>query len=299
MQRLIFFYVCLIYFTISGQGQSMSWRDIVKKLQTERPRPDKIIAYDLDSLQFGELWLPAGQGPFPVVLLIHGGCWRADLPGTELLAFAAEDLKKQGFAVWNIEYRRVGHPGAGYPGTFRDVARAADYLTTLGRQYPLDLSQVIASGHSAGGHLALWTALRPNLPDTSPLYTAAPLKIHAVVSLAGIGNLKYFDHYGAPACGEETITQLIDRNHRGDAGYKDTSPAEMGLASAKFWLINGVYDAAVPPHVALNYSVQLKSTNQMAEIVLVQDAGHFEIIVPWTEAWKIVQSTFKKAIAWK
>lgn len=297
MQRLIIFYVCVIYFAISGQCQSMSWRDIVKKLQTERPRPDKIIAYDLDSLHFGELWLPAGEGPFPVVLLIHGGCWRADLPGTELLAFAAEDLKKQGFAVWNIEYRRVGHPAAGYPGTFQDVALAADYLTTLGQQYPLDLSRIIASGHSAGGHLALWTALRANLPDTSPLYVAEPLKIHSVVSLAGIGNLKYFDHYGAPACGQETISALIDRDHRADAGYKDTSPVEMGPTAAKFWLINGVYDAAVPPHVALNYVQQLKSTPQVTELVIIQDAGHFEIIVPWSEAWKIVLSTYKKAIA--
>lgn len=295
MRGIIIFYCWTIFFVPLVQGQTMSWRDIMAKLSKSRPKADKIIPYGPDSLQFGELWLPASPGPYPVVLLVHGGCWRADLPGTELLVYAAQALKEEGYAVWSVEYRRVGHAGGGYPGTFLDLAMAADHLTKLAGEHRLDLSRVVASGHSAGGHLALWLALRSNLPSTSGLYVKAPLQIKAVVSLAGIGDLKYFDRAGAPACGEETIDLLINRAVRQETGFTDTSPVEMGLAPMTFWLINGVYDAAVPPHVALNYLEKIKPQGQAAELVLIQNAGHFEIIVPWTKAWPQVLATFKKA----
>ena len=125
------------------------------------PRGEK-FSYGEDPLQFGELYLPAGDGPFPVVVLIHGGCWLAEFDQAHLrsLAVAARD---SGFAVWNVEYRRVGNPGGGWPGTFLDVAAGTDYLRELARQHPLDLEQVVPVGHSAGGHLALWLAMRSQL----------------------------------------------------------------------------------------------------------------------------------------
>ena len=99
----------------------------------------------------------------------------AELPGPELLAWQAEALRQQGFAVWSVSYRRVGHEGGGYPGTFTDVAQAADHLRELAKTQPLDLARITASGHSAGGHLALWLAARPGPPLCSRLHAAAPL----------------------------------------------------------------------------------------------------------------------------
>ena len=93
-----------------------------------RTAADERIAYGPDALQFGELWLPRRQGRHPVIVLIHGGCWRADLPGLELMDYMAADLRDRGYAVWNLEYRRIGHPGGGYPGTFRDIAAGVDHL---------------------------------------------------------------------------------------------------------------------------------------------------------------------------
>jgi acetyl esterase/lipase len=83
-----------------------------------RPRPaaTQRIHYGDAPSQFADLWLPSGDGVHPVVVMIHGGCWRADLPGLELMAYAAEDLRQHGFAVWNVEFRRLGEPGGGYPG---------------------------------------------------------------------------------------------------------------------------------------------------------------------------------------
>ena len=95
-------------------------------------------------------------------------------------------MKREGIAAWSIEYRRVGDAGGGWPGTFEDVAAGFDYLRVLGKDYPLDLTHVIVSGHSAGGHLAYWLAGRPNVPEESPLHKPQPaLAMHGVVALAG------------------------------------------------------------------------------------------------------------------
>ena len=111
--------------------------------------PDQIISYCHDPAQFGELRVPAGKGPFPVAIVIHGGCWMkfADLYNTAPMADA---LRNAGVATWNIEYRRADQEGGGWPETFQDIAAAADHLRTLAGSYRLDLNKVIAVGHSAG-----------------------------------------------------------------------------------------------------------------------------------------------------
>ncbi|HUR42048.1 MAG TPA: alpha/beta hydrolase, partial [Verrucomicrobiae bacterium] len=114
--------------------------------------------YGRDPQQFGELRLPEGAGPFPVVMLLHGGCWLAEYD-YKYMGHLAEAFKRMGVATWNVEYRRIGN-GGGWPATFRDAAAAADKLAALGKEYPLDLSRAITLGHSAGGQLALWVAGR-------------------------------------------------------------------------------------------------------------------------------------------
>jgi acetyl esterase/lipase len=139
---------------------------------THGARPER-IAYGKDPSQFGELWLPAQPGKAPVVVMIHGGCW-LDSYGLDLMNGLAGDLRERGVAVWNIEYRRLGQPGGGYPGTFQDVAAAVDALRGLAARYPLDLGHMAAVGHSADGHLALWAAARRRLPAASPLRAPDP-----------------------------------------------------------------------------------------------------------------------------
>src|SRR5689334_19990376 len=142
------------------------------------------FAYGVEPLQFGDLYLPNGPGPHPVVILIHGGFWRAPYDLT-LMQGLAQDLVQNRIAAWNIEYRRLGDAGGGWPGTFQDVARAADYLAALALPYSLDLTRVVPVGHSAGGHLALWLATRSRLPRNSKLTVSnTPLSLSGVVSLA-------------------------------------------------------------------------------------------------------------------
>ena len=111
----------------------------------------------------------------------------------------AAALTEEGIATWNIEYRRLGNDGGGWPGTFRDVASAADLLRTLAREHALDLTRVIAIGHSAGGHLAMWLAARPKMPQGSDVYSSNPLKLAGVVNLDGPGDLKAPSRFSSPS----------------------------------------------------------------------------------------------------
>ncbi len=148
---------------IVGACQGQSSRDILT-----RPAPpvDHRLSYGTDEFQFGDLRLPKGAGPHPVAIVIHGGCWMSEY-GLSYMGHLSAALTEAGVATWCVEYRRVGNQGGGWPGTFEDVARAADHLRKIAKTYPLDLNQVIAVGHSAGGHLALWLAARKLLPKDS------------------------------------------------------------------------------------------------------------------------------------
>ena len=122
--------------------------------------PPRQIAYGDHPDQVGNLHLPLGEGPWPTVVLVHGGFWKWGWDRT-LMTRLAHDLANRGFAVWNIEYRRVGQEGGGWPGTFEDVAAAVDGIAGLDG---VDAGRVVTIGHSAGGHLALWLAARHRIP---------------------------------------------------------------------------------------------------------------------------------------
>lgn len=148
-----------------------------------RPRTYR---YGAHASQRADLHLPDGSGPHPVIVLIHGGSWAATY-GKIIMRPVACELARRGWAVWNIEYRRIGRgQGGGWPVTFEDVAAAIDHLTLVDE--PIDLDRVVGLGHSAGGHLALWAAGRYKLADDAP--GARPLVcLAAVVSQAGVNDL--------------------------------------------------------------------------------------------------------------
>ena len=142
----------------------MQSEDILSK---QPPTADLRFPYGQDPNQFVDVRLPEGKGPHPVVFFIHGGYWRAKYDLTYAGHLCAA-LKKAGIATWNVEYRRVGNQGGGWPGTFDDVATAVDVLPSLVREAAgggvISDEPALLAGHSAGGHLALWAASRHNLP---------------------------------------------------------------------------------------------------------------------------------------
>jgi acetyl esterase/lipase len=261
-----------------------------------RPRAtaDHRLSYGADALQFGELWLPQGSGRHPVIVLIHGGCWRADLPGLELMDYMAADFRDRGYAVWNLEYRRIGHPGGGYPGSFQDVAAGLDHLRTLATQYGLDLRRVVVSGHSAGGHLALWTAGRDRLPSGSPLRVNHPLPIRGVVSLAGIADLDAYRRTGPEACGgPSTIDGLVGVQQPGGRDiFADTSPPALLPLGDRQTVISGALDPIVPARFGEDYAAAAAASGDRAHSVVLEGAGHFELIDPTSAIWPRIVDAF-------
>jgi acetyl esterase/lipase len=256
-------------------------------MQQPRRRPDAVIRYGPAEAQVAELFLPKGNGPHPVIVLLHGGCFLKAFEGLAQTSAIAADLAGRGYAVWNLDYRKLGEPGAGYPGTFQDVATGIDRIRDEAGRYGLDTRRVVALGHSAGGHLALWAASRGKLPADSPLRTADPLPIAAAISLAGIGDLKGQGKVFGLPCGEDTLDRLLDTAHR-KAPYADTSPAELLPTGAKVVMVHGVYDSVMPPYTGLAYVQAVRRAGDRAEVVTIPDAGHFDLVIPSTAAWKTI-----------
>ncbi|RZJ03260.1 MAG: alpha/beta hydrolase [Brevundimonas sp.] len=256
-------------------------------LNQPRQSADHRIAYGADPLQFGELWLPKSGRRHPVIVLIHGGCWRADLPGTELMDYMAADLRDRGYAVWNLEYRRIGHPGGGYPGTFQDIAAGIDHLRALAPQHGLDLGRVAVSGHSAGGHLALWAAGRDRLPASSALRIPDPLPVRGAVSLAGIADLSGYRETGPDACGgPSTIDGLVGiQGTDGRDVFADTSPPALLPLGNRQVVVSGALDPIVPPRFGQTYAAASAAAGDSATSVVLKGAGHFELIDPTSTVW--------------
>ncbi len=268
----------------------LTWSDLKGRPQ---PAPTRTIAYGADPLQVADLWLPDGPGPHPVAIMVHGGCWQTGIADRTLMAWAAEDLRRHGIAVWNIEYRGVDRPGGGYPGTFQDVAAAADRLRAEAKDLNLSLARVTAIGHSAGGHLALWLAARPRLPVDSPLRTADPLRIDRVVSLGALPDLAATEATPENGCGTQVIAKLTgDRPGR----FADTSPAALLPLGVRQDLVNGRQDRIIPYRLATGYVAQAKRAGDRAALHTVPATGHVELIAPGSAAWTTARKLVSESV---
>lgn len=271
----------------------MTWPDL-----TGRPRaaPDRQIRYGDDSLQCVDLWLPPGEPArrWPTILMVHGGCWQSAIADRRLMDWAAADLRDRGFAIWNIDYRGVDRDGGGYPGTFHDVAAAADLMRVHADACRLDLSRVVAVGHSAGGHLALWLASRHNLPRHSTLAGADPLPIAHVVSLGGLPDLAAVESNPANGCGTDVVARLVgDRPDR----FADTSIPCLLPIGVPIDLLNGQDDRIVPAEMAPAFAAMAREQGDQVALHEVADTGHVELISPGTPAWDAAVAIIRRAAA--
>ena len=250
---------------------------------------DKTISYGSDPLQYGELRLPPGKGPFPLAVVIHGGCWVSNFATLQNTAALSDALRDAGVATWNIEYRRLDNPGGGWPGTFADVAAGVDKVRDIAETHLIDLTRVITVGHSAGAHLALWAGARSKLPKESPLYGENPLRLRAAVALGGPGDLKGFYEYAAKICGSNVIDSLMGGAPTAVAErYAQGSPQELLPFKVRQLLIVGVEDAVMPPAARESYAAAVKKAGDRIEIVEVP-GSHFEVIAPTSAAWRTVR----------
>ena len=259
-----------------------------------RRAPDERIAYGASPLQYGELRVPAGRGPHPLVILVHGGCFKAAYAKSDYMAPIADALKDEGIASWNVEYRRLGDAGGGWPGTYRDVSQAVDFVRSLAAEHHLDLSRVVVVGHSAGGHLAMWAAGRSRVPRESAVYAANPLRVRGAVDLAGPLDMSaHITEYQA-LCRDSVITSLLGGSPaaRPDR-YAQASPIKLLPYGVPQVLVLGTYEDFVPMSLMRAYAEAARRAGDSVRVVLVPNAGHFEIASPRSFAWPPVNRAIR------
>ena len=232
--------------------------------------PNEVLAYGKEALQFGELWLPASSAKneemsvnHPLVVLVHGGCWlnSYDIRHTHALSTA---LSQSGYAVWSIEYRRVGDENGGWPGSYEDINAAIKYLPKLSN-YPVQLRQVAIVGHSAGGHLAL-------LAGVNKLYD-----FKAVIGLAAIVDLEKYS-LGDSSCQRATLDFMGGTAEDLPNEYRAANPARLDLHELTT-LIHGTNDSIVSTKHA---------TSSTARSRVIEGAGHFDMIHPGTQSFRVL-----------
>jgi acetyl esterase/lipase len=249
------------------------------------PPADRRLRYGDAPEQFADLRLPAGTGPFPAVAFIHGGFWRVryDLLHTGHLCAA---LTTMGVATWNLEYRRLGNTGGGWPGTFLDIASGLRFLVEHAVELDVDPSNVVVAGHSAGGHLALWSAGLARLPSGSPI-AAVPVAVRAAVSLAGVVDLREAWRLGLSA---NVVAELIGGSpDEFPERYAAASPIELAPISVRQLLVHGTGDEIVPISIGEGYVGAANRAGDIASLLTLPDADHFAVIDPSSAEWPDIQ----------
>ena len=212
--------------------------------------------------------MPEGPGPHPVVVLLHGGYWRSKY-GKSLMRGLAADLARRGFAAWNVEYRRTGRHGGGWPMTFDDVGAAIDLLADL-RDPRLDLERVDAVGHSAGGQLAVWAAAR----------TDARVPIRRVVAQSAVLDMA--------ASGEPAAEFLGGTPDEVPERYAAADPMRLVPLGKPTLVVHGADDETVPLTRSRLYVEAARAAGDPVELVEPSPGGHRVHIDPRTEAWGVV-----------
>ena len=280
---------------VGAPAAAIAQTDPVKLLNPPTPAGER-IAYGPAPLEFGELRLPKGRGPFPVMILIHGGCWQAqlseDAPAAmasfELLRPMAQALADQGIATWNIEYPRLGDPGGGWPGSYRDISRAADYLQQIAASRRLDLNRVIVAGHSSGGQLALWLAVRGKLPKTSLIYSRPAVRLKGVIDIDGPPDLRTMWPLQQRMCNAPVLTQFL-------GGGPQDVPSRYSEGAVTDFIPVGLPQTLLirdhPPEttaIGQHYAQAAQKAGDRVTVVVQQGPSHFDGLNPDSRDWATI-----------
>lgn len=245
-----------------------------------RPAPlaDARLAYGSDANQFLDLRLPASRkSKRPLAINIHGGFWRARYNLNHAGHLCAA-LTAKGLATANLEYRRVGNDGGGWPGTFADIRSAYQYLLQHAPTHNLDPARIVVMGHSAGAQLAFCLA-------------AHEPSVTRIVSLAGVLDLQraYDLHLS-----HDAVVEFLGGTPRDVAEhYREADPMRLSIPQAQQFLIHGLADEDVPPAFSRDYAAARQKpggTREDVHLLEIPGAGHLDLIDPQSRAWKQVET---------
>ena len=239
-------------------------RDSAELLDDRPPPPGERIAYGPEQLQFGDLRLPSGPGPHPLVVMVHGGSWMANHNLVHASHLCAA-LAGAGIASWNVEYRRYGDPGGGWPGTLGDVELALAHVPALPA---VDRGSIVLAGHSAGGHLALLAA------------RSAPFPLRGVLALAPVAEPEAWD--------SDAVALFF-----GGPPPPEGSPRQLLPLGVRHVLVHGTDDETVPFAMAAAY---VEAAGGEAELLTLEGTGHLEPIDPQAAVWPRILAAFRSLL---
>lgn len=276
--------------------EPMSWGRMQEVIREQGVPAGSRIPYGEGANRYGELALPAGPGPHPVAVVLHGGCWlsMADLSYVRPLA---RELNRAGWATWTLEFNRIDEQEGAWPGMLRDVAMGVDHLREVAAGANLDLERVVVVGHSSGGHLALWSAARPKLPRGSAGAGSKgepPLAVQGVVGLAPVAGLEDFQAR-SDRCGSAIVGRLLGGSPETpvvgaaeamlDERLKVADPQRLLPLGVPQLVVMGELDRIVPPSHGIAWRDEAEARGDEVELFVVPNAGHFELLAPWTDPW--------------
>jgi acetyl esterase/lipase len=241
-------------------------------LNLAAPKADARVAYGSDENQFVDLRLPKGESPHALVIAIHGGYWRAKYD-LRYMGHLCGALTAKGIATANLEYRRVGNPGGGWPGTFSDIRASYQFLVQNAGKYAFDTKHVAVIGHSAGGQLAVCLA-------------AHEAGVKMVVPVAGVVDLQRA--YRLHLSNDAVVEFLGGKPREVPDHYREADPMKLTL-SARQWLVHGAVDDVVPVEFSTDYVSAKRKLKEDAHLLEIAGAGHFEVVDPRSAAWKYVE----------
>lgn len=218
--------------------------------------------------QFADLW-PADGKPLGTIVLIHGGYWRQryDLTGLEPLAHHLSEL---GWTVLNIEYRRIN----GQPDVWTEMSADVLAAAELARARP-----VVAVGHSAGGHLALWLAAQPGAVD-------------AAVALAPLADLRSADRL---RLSNHAVAELLGAgSDEVPERYDDASPIENLPLGVPQLVLHGALDDSVPQQMSVDYAAAASEAGDDIELLAPDDVDHMQIIDPADDTWRDIERRLQR-----
>ena len=244
-------------------------------LSLASPKADARLAYGGDANQFVDLRMAHGSAPHPAAICIHGGYWRSKYD-LEYLGHLCAALAAKGITTANVEYRRVGNAGGGWPGTFADVRSAHQFVVQNAARYGIDAKGVIVVGHSAGGQLALCLAAHET--------------VRAAVSLAGVIDLlrAYELHLS-----NDAVAGFLGGTPKevGDH-YREADPMRLAISTRQY-LLHGTTDEDVPPELTRNYT-RAKAKEDL-QLTMIEGATHFDLVDPRSGIWRDIEKVVMEA----
>lgn len=238
-------------------------------------KPDAVLRYADHPRGFAELRLPEGEGPFPLAVIFHGGCWKAGIANQAYMAPLATRWQQLGIATLNVDYREVGD-GGGWPGSFEDWAAAAELIDQVADDYPIDRERVTLVGHSAGALPAQWLATAQG--EEGPLGARGPLDVRAAIVLDGPADV------GAERAAFDALCEFSSA-----APFMGGSPAEKparyeAIAPERHapQLEELLFVQAVLPATPEAAQAAIRAGGTRLEVRENPGASHFEILTPGT-----------------